>query len=128
MTEQANEITLRNLFTELAVRRCPHLGDVVALHDTRTMVHIKQVMVVLRDLKSAVHTLADFEFGVNRSVTSLENVLLGPAVSAVTGFLGGVEFGWVGRSAPTAVTHRLFYSQKITQQGKRTFMPPFPQN
>jgi hypothetical protein len=83
MIKQANQIALRNLLTELAVGCRSHLGDIVELDLTGTMVKVKQVMVVLGDLHLAVHTLADSQLGVNGSVSPFQDILLGPAISAV---------------------------------------------
>jgi hypothetical protein len=83
MMEKANQITLRNLLTELLIGGRSHLGDVVEFDLTRTMIVIKQVMVVLGHNHIAVHTLADLQLGINGSVSPLQDILLGPALSAV---------------------------------------------
>lgn len=107
MVKETDQVALRNLLLELAVRRSSHLGNVVEFGFARTMVKIKKVMIVFGDFHLAIHTLADLQFGVNRSVSSLEDILLVPARTAVAGLLGGIELGGVSLAAPAAVSHRL---------------------
>jgi hypothetical protein len=83
MVKQANQIALRNLLTELAVGGRSHLGDIVELDLTGTMVKVKKIVVVLSDLHLAVHTLSNLQLGVNGSVSAFQDILLGPAISAV---------------------------------------------